>query len=484
MTNRRTFLKQMGTAAALASLNMGGCTSTKKQPNVLFLAVDDLRPELGCYGHQMIKSPNIDKLASEGTIFEKSFCNIPVCGASRASLLTGIRPTRDRFVTYYTRMTEDAPGAVTIQKHFKEHGYYAVSLGKIAHHNNDNGDHWSEKPWHPIDEVPGDGPKNWRDYQTEENLKIAASTKDGRAIPWEAPDIPDNAYFDGKTADKAISEIERLSDGEKPFFIAAGFLKPHLPFNAPKKYWDLYDADKITLPDNYYRPENSPDAAFHNFGELRGYESVPPKGPVSDEMARKLIHGYYACVSYTDAQIGRILEALEKSGQADNTIVILWGDHGWNLGEHTLWCKHCNFKTSLRTPMILKAPGKKAGQRTEALAEFVDIFPTLCDLAGLPVPGQCQGESLQAVLDNPAIKGKEAVYSQWIKGATVTTQQYAYTEWKHDNGEVYARMLYDHEADPFENENISEKAENKALVEKMSKMLNEGPINTPLPVKG
>ena len=476
--NRRSFLTQMSGAAALASLNFGRCSLPKKRPNILFLAVDDLRPELGCYGHGLVQSPNIDKLASQGTIFTKSFCNVPVCGASRASLLTGIRPTRERFVTYYTRMTEDAPGATSLPNHFKQHGYYAISLGKVAHHLDDNQDHWSEAPWRP--DYPGSISEqvNWRDYQSKENKQIAAKNENGSALPYEWPDIDDDTYYDGKIAGKAVKDIERLSKQDQPFFLAVGFLKPHLPFNAPQKYWDLYDPETITLPDNYYRPENAPDAAIHNFGELRGYEGVPAKGPVSDEMAKKLIHGYFACVSYTDAQIGRVLDALEASGQADNTIVILWGDHGWNLGEHTLWCKHCNFKTSLRAPIILKAPGKKANQKTQALAEFVDIFPTLSDLAGLSIPEQCAGESLVPLLDNPAIPGKKAVYSQWIKGATVTTQRYAYTEWTQDTGEVYARMLYDHQVDPHENVNIAELPENAERVREMADLLHQGPIKT------
>ncbi len=470
--NRRQFLSFA--AASLATSALMKCSAQKKQPNVLFIAVDDLRPELGCFGHKIVKSPNIDKLGSEGTIFTNAFCNVPVCGASRASLLTGIRPTRDRFVTYYTRMEEDAPDAVTLPSHFKQHGYYAISLGKVAHHREDNAAHWSEETWRP--DYPNKGEqKNWRDYQSEKNKDIAAEQDNGRAWPYEWPEVPDNAYYDGKIADRAVADIQRLSESDQPFFLAVGFLKPHLPFNAPKKYWDLYSEEDINLPDNYYRPENAPDAAIHNFGELRNYYGVPETGPVSDEMAHTLIHGYYACVSYTDAQIGRVLQALDESGEADNTIVILWGDHGWNLGEHTLWCKHCNFKTSLRAPIILKAPGKRGNQQSSALTEYVDIFPTLCDLAELPKPEQLAGDSFAPLLDKPDRAWKPAVFSRWYAGETVKTERYAYTEWTTEEGERYARMLYDHQTDPNENVNIVDKPENEAVVKELTAMLRKGP---------
>lgn len=475
LTNRRAFLSQLGGAAALASLGFSACSKQRKKPNVLFIVVDDLRPELGCYGHPMIKSPNIDRLAAQGTIFTNSFCNVPVCGASRASLLTGIRPTRERFVTYYTRMSEDAPGATSIPGHFKQNGYNCVSLGKVAHHPDDHQDDWSETPWRP--DYPNDirTQKNWRDYQSAENKKIAAQQEGGAGLPYEWPEIEDDAYYDGRIAGRAVQDIQRLSKSDQPFFLAVGFLKPHLPFNAPKKYWDLYDPEQIHLPDNYYRPKDAPDAALHNFGELRAYYSVPARGPVSDEMAQKLIHGYYACVSYTDAQIGRVMAALQESGEADNTIVILWGDHGWNLGEHTLWCKHCNFKTSLRAPIIVKAPGKKSNQRCSELVEFVDIFPTLSSLAGLPIPEQCDGDSFASLLDAPARPWKNAVFSQWHNGATVTTKQYAYTEWTNDDGDVYARMLYDHNSDPNENVNIAGFEQNRAVLDELTQLLHEGP---------
>ena len=250
----------------------------------------------------------------------------------------------------------------------------------------------------------------------------------------------------------------------KPFFLAVGYLKPHLPFNAPKKYWDLYDPREIDLPPNPHIPENAPAASMHNFGELRAYYNIPPQGPLPDSMARKLIHGYYACVSYTDALIGKLLKDLERLDLDRNTIVIIWGDHGWNLGEHGLWCKHCNFETSLRAPVILKVPWKKGGIKTDAMVEFIDVYPTLCDLARIDIPDHVQGESLVKYYDNPNHKGKSFVYSRFIKGESVKNQEFRYTEWLDSSQSRYAEMLYNHRTDPDENYNISGNNENTEIV--------------------
>ncbi len=272
-------------------------------------------------------------------------------------------------------------------------------------------------------------------------------------------------------ADKGISDLRRLKQTDRPFFLALGFLKPHLPFNAPRKYWDLYKREEIDLADNPFRPKGAPDAALHNWGELRAYEGIPKKGPLPESIARTMVHGYYACVSYTDAQIGRVLAELDRLGLRDNTIVVLWGDHGWNLGEHGLWCKHCNFETSLHSPLIVRAPGVKAGTRTDALTEYLDIYPSLCGLCELPLPVHLQGRSFVPLMKNPNLPWKKMVFSRFYDGDSVKTDRYRYTEWRRKDGEVYAQMLYDHHIDPFENVNISERSENKELVEKLSKML-------------
>ena len=258
-----------------------------------------------------------------------------------------------------------------------------------------------------------------------------------------------------------------------------GFFKPHLPFNAPKKYWDLYDNVPIDLPENYFVPQGAPDEAIHNFGELRNYAAVPKTGPVSNEMARTLIRGYYACVSYTDAQVGRLLDALDATGLSENTIVVLWGDHGWNLGEHTLWCKHCTFETSMRAPLIIRTPGQiqsGKGNSTQALAEFIDIYPTLCDLAGIESPDHLDGESLVPLMRDSSYKGKGFAIGRFRNGDTIRTDRWRYTEYTASQdagkGSVVSRMLYDHSKDPDENRNLANLPEYKTIVSELSRSLN------------
>jgi len=470
MLTRRDFLKAVGMGTA--ALATPGClfaarkgVARVKKPSVLFIAVDDLRPQLGCYGHKQMLSGNIDGLAADGVIFLRSYCQVPVCGASRASLLTGVRPTRNRFISYNVWAEKDLPGALSLPKHFKNNGYHTISNGKVFHHANDCKDSWSENPWRPKGA--------WRNYLLEENKKLAREGAGGKGPAFESADVLDNTYFDGMIADKAISDLRRLKDTDRPFFLALGFFKPHLPFNAPKKYWDLYKREEIDLADNPFRPKGAPDAALHNWGELRAYEGIPRKGPLPETIARTLIHGYYACVSYTDAQIGKVLAELDRLGLRDNTIIVLWGDHGWNLGEHGLWCKHCNFETSLHSPLIVAAPGIKGGKKTNALTEYLDIYPSLCELCNLPLPAHLQGKSFVPLMKKPKRPWKKAVFSRYYNGDSVKTDRYRYTEWRRKNGEVYARMLYDHNVDWVENVNISERPENKELVKKLSKMLQE-----------
>ncbi len=442
------------------------------KPNVLFLAVDDLRPELACYGKTQIKSPNIDKLARTGFLFERAYCMVPTCGASRASLMTGIRPTRERFVSWRASAQKEAPGVTTLNTHFKNNGYHTVSNGKVFHHREDNAQGWSEEVWRP--EGNGIG------YRLKANQRIARQRalekgRRGRGPPFESADVPDLEYPDGQIAAKAIDDLRRLKDNKEPFFLAVGFLKPHLPFVAPKKYWDLYDHDSIHLPENYHPPKDAPKQAIHTFGELRSYAGVPAKGPVSDEMARNMIHGYYACVSFTDAQVGKVLDELETLGLAEDTIVILWGDHGWNLAEHTLWCKHSCFETSMHAPLIVRAPGVGlAGRRTKALTEFIDIYPSLSELAGLPLPEHLQGTSFVPLLENPGLKGKPAAIGRFGNGDTIRTDRFRFSEYTGRDGEFISRMLYDHHQDPGENVNIAEQPGQAETANKLSTDLQRG----------
>lgn len=432
------------------------------RPNVLFIAVDDLRPELGCYGNPHIHSPNIDRLASQGTVFERAYCMVPTCGASRAALMTSIRPAPKRFVTHLASAEEEVPNITTLNTHFKNAGYTTISNGKIFHHPGDNAKGWTEAPWRP--KAPA--------YKLPESIAASKTTPKGRGPAYESADVKDDFYADGKLANKTIEDLRRLKQQDEPFFLAVGFFKPHLPFVAPKKYWDLYDPNTISLPETYHRPQNAPDEAIHNSGELRAYAGIPKKGPVSDETALNMIRGYYACVSYTDANIGKLLDELDRLELADNTIVVLWGDHGWNLGEHTLWCKHSCFETSMHAPLIVKVPGKYAGQKTPALTEFVDIYPSLCELCGLETPEHCQGESFVRLLKDPSAEGKPFAIGRFGAGDTIRTDKFRYTEYSAKQQPPHAKMLYDHQKDPQEDTNIVGRPKLGETVEELSEQLN------------
>lgn len=431
--------------------------------NILFIAVDDLRPELSIYGAQHIHSPFIDMLASESLVFNRAYCNIPVCGASRASLLTGKRPTRHRFIDYKTRADIDVPNAISLPMLLKQNGYNTISNGKIYHNINDDSLAW-DKVWFPEGNI--------RDYQIKSNIEAngGLGQAQGGAVSHEMAEVDDAAYFDGKIAQKGISDLKMLKDRDKPFFLALGFMKPHLPFNAPKKYWDLYDRAQIELPSNYQQPETTPDKAFHNFGELRQYNNIPKKGDVPEEVAKDLIHGYYACVSYVDAQIGLVLDELERLEIEDNTIVVLWGDHGWNLGDHKLWCKHVTFETALRTPLMIKVPGKTHGEKTDAITEYIDVYPSLAELVGVPVPKTVEGKSFVPLLEGEHSE-KDWAVSKFKDAVTLIQDNLFYTEWTDDYGVAYERMLFDRETDPLELDNLAEKKEYQKKVEELAKEL-------------
>ena len=443
-----------------------------ENPNFLLFFIDDLRPELGCYGHSQIHSPHIDQLAEGGLRFDKAYCNVPVCGASRASLMTGARPTPQRFLTYYTRADEDLPTQTTLPEFFKEKGYQTVSLGKIFHHGNDSQDSWSQPPWH----AEPSRVSSWRDYITDAIVENFSSEDHEEPSTERAIDAHDTAYIDGKTATKAIRMLRQFSEKKEPFMLWVGFVKPHLPFNAPSRYWDLYDRDSIKLATYPFQPKNAPDQAMHNSGELRGYTDIPAEGPVSDEKAAELIHGYYACVSYTDALVGQVLEELKHLELDKNTIVALFGDHGWNLGEHGLWCKHCNFNTSLQVPLIIRIPGQENTKKqsiagsTEGLVEFVDLYPTFVDLAGFEVPEYLSGKSLLPLIENPGMDWKDPVFARYGRGNSIIGKDEIYTEYIRSlkDTSVIAKMMYDHRSDPDETHNIVEEEAYHEKVHQMS----------------
>jgi len=440
-------------------------SSCKKEEkmNVLFLIADDLRPELGCYGFPVI-SPNMDRLAAQGTLFHQAYCSVPVSGASRASLLTGTRPTRYRFLNHDSFAQTDNPLAETLPDYFRKNGYYTIGRGKVFHFPMDSEFSWNEL-WSPYDTC-----FYWRDYQLPENIEI--DTKGGinlGSYPFEMAEVDDTAYYDGKTLKIVLNDIRHLKEKQKPFFLAVGFRKPHLPFNSPKKYWDLYRRDDFTLPDNYRDTLNNiPKQAYHNFGELRSYYGIPEKGEIPDSIAISMLHGYYACISYIDHLIGQIVNELEQADLRKNTIIVLIGDHGWNLGEHGLWCKHANFHTSLSAPMIVSVPGMKHGTNTHSYTEFIDIFPTLLELCRLKTLPQLEGKSFVPVLRDESYVVKEYAVCQWKNGLTLNFGNYSYTEWRNEQDKVLSRMLFNHSIDPDENNNIAELPENQDFVKMLS----------------
>ena len=435
-------------------------TASKKK-NILFIMVDDLRPELNIYGENKISSPHIDALAKSGVVFNRAYSNVPVCGASRASLLTGIRPTSKRFLRYNASIKKEAPNELNLVKHLKNEGYTTISNNKITHLKYDI-EEWDEE-WYPSS-------KKWRNYITEENILLESNGKHGYA--YESPDVDDDAYNDGETANKSIQDLKNLKATGKPFFLAVGFVKPHLPFNAPKKYWDLYDSKKIELPKNNQFQANVPNRARHLWGELRYYKDIPKKGQVSNEMAKKLIHGYYASVSYVDAQVGKLIKGLDDLGMRENTTIILVGDHGWSLMEHGLWVKHSNFEVALQVPLIISDSDIQKNKKTNSIAELVDLYPSICDLANISKPAHLEGNSLTNALKNPSKVFKNKAYARYQKGETLIADNFFYTEWQ-INDKTIAKMLYDHNTDPDENRNLAIEDRYKTVIDSLSNILNK-----------
>jgi iduronate 2-sulfatase len=451
-------------------------TEDEKPMNILFIAVDDLRPELGCYGKTFMHSPNMDALAAEGILFESAYCQQAVCSPSRTSLLTGLRPDATGVYDLTTHFRNTIPNVTTLPQYFKNNGYHTEWWGKIYHANLLDSPSWS------IPDRQYDLGSNWRGYALEESNRIAVEGN-GRGPAFEKADVPDNAYPDGKVADGAVQSISKLAESDQPFFLAVGFVKPHLPFNAPDKYWDLYDPADINIPQHQAPPLNAPPFAGHNSGELRQYAGIPKEGMLSKELSVQLIHGYRACVSYTDALIGRLLAELKRTGLDKNTVVILWGDHGWKLADYGMWAKHTNFEIDTRVPLIVRVPGmKNTGARTSALVEFIDIYPSLCALAGLPVPTHLPGRNFAPLLDDPQREWKQAAFTQYprgdMMGYSMRTERYRFTKWrkKAQPQEVVAHELYDLETDPDALVNIANDPASETIVRELSKLMMDSGI--------
>ena len=483
--------------SALSLAPSAAAQAPGRRPNVLFIAVDDLRPALGCYGDGAAISPNIDALAVRGTLFRRAYCQQAVCSPSRNTVLTGRRPDTARIYDLPTNFRTTLPNVVTLPQHFKQHGYHAESMGKVYHVTNGNRDDpasWNVAPWNPpriggdpppVVPAPKSGPEAEPKPAAGKSPPDRAAQKRARGRPYGARDVPDNELPDGKIADHAIERLGALKSAKKPFFLAVGFHKPHLPFIAPKKYWDLQDVAKLPPGQPPALPDGAPRYTGNGSGELRQYFTVPDRGPIPPDLTAKLIHGYYACVSYTDAQVGRVLAALDGHGLRDDTIVVLWGDHGFQLNDHGLFCKHTNFEQALRVPLVISAPGRGAnGQQTDALVELVDLYPTLAELAGLPAPAGVEGTSLVPLLRDPKTPWKSAAFSQWPKaipgvggdgmGYSVRTGRYRLTEWTVPDTDYRALELYDYESDPHETRNLAKDKDYAKVVEEMRTVLRKG----------
>jgi iduronate 2-sulfatase len=459
-------------------------------PSVLLICVDDLKPVLGCYGDKIVHSPHIDRLAARGVVFERAYCNQAVCSPSRNALLTSLRPQTLGIYDLGTNFRRAVPDAVTLPQHFKANGYETQALGKIFHVG--HGNHEDKRSWsvpHFQARTVGYALEENRAQLTREGAlfenKSQANLPKGAA--YEAADVPDDAYGDGKIADEAIRRLKN-APADKPLFLAVGFLKPHLPFCAPQKYWDLYDRSQFTLAEVQDPPAGAPSYAPQFGGELRNYKDIPAQGALSEDLQRTLIHGYYAAVSYMDAQLGRLLDALEETGRSENTLVVLWGDHGWHLGDHGMWCKHTNYEQAARIPVIVAAPGRSAGksggQRSAAMIESVDIYPTLCELAGLPAPPPVDGRSFAASINDPSAVARDHIIHVYPRkagliGRAIRTPRYRLVQWKKPGAPAESAdlELYDYQDDPLETRNLA--SDRPEVVNELRALLAQHPEPKP-----
>jgi iduronate 2-sulfatase len=452
--------------------------------NILLICVDDLKPALGCYGDSLARSPNIDRLAQRGVRFDRAYCNQAVCSPSRNALLTGLRPQTLGIYDLATNFRRSVPDAVTLPQRFKQSGYHTQALGKIFHvgqGNQEDAVSWSVPHWKPEafshavranrEPAPGERKKN-----VPQNL-LAETRR--RGTPFESADVSDNTYADGAIADEAIRRLKEASlQRDRPFFLAVGFMKPHLPFCAPQKYWDQFDPSQFKLAERTAPPDGAPLYAPQFGGELRNYRDVPAIGPLPEELQRKLIHGYYAAASYMDAQLGRLIDALDETEFSSNTMIVLWGDHGWHLGDHGMWCKHTNYEQAARIPLIVVLPqAPSRGWSSSALVESVDIYPTLCEWAGLDPPLGLDGRSFAAQLTSPTAPGKESVTHVYPRGSrlgrAIRTDRYRMVEWKVPGApkETAEIELYDYQVDPLETKNRAK--DHPDLVERLRTLLDQ-----------
>lgn len=534
---KKEFMKYL--VRVLSLMAFAFTAHAEERPNVLFIAIDDLRPELGCYGSEIAITPNLDKLAGDGLLFNRAYCQEAICGPSRASLMSGLRPDSNGVVENSANLREKSPDVVTLSQHFIANGYEAVQIGKIYHNlaHSDPEYSWSREP------AKIDLKKPFYPYALPENRAIQKKNKEileakyGVGIArtglvqgpaYEAADVPDAAYRDGYNVHVAIETMkEMLKNDNKPFFMGLGFYKPHLDLIAPQKYWDMYDPNDIELATQLTGPEGGSKMGLHASFELRVRDGIPKNGPIGPELSRTLKHAYLACVSYIDAQIGIMMDALDDAGIRDNTIVIVWGDHGWHLGDMGVWCKATNYEIATRVPMMIWTPDMPRGSRgktTEALVELVDMYPTLCEIAGVEKPSHLEGHSFKPLLENPEREWEQAAFSQfptpalrewaanplskgmretffgpliedveagiieqqkekwdrelfekYMMGYTMRTDRYRIVLWKDirdPNAEPIDIELYDHKVDPNETKNVAD--ENPDTVRDLVAQFNKG----------
>ncbi|MGB5942937.1 MAG: sulfatase [Leeuwenhoekiella sp.] len=453
-----------------------------QQPyNVLFIAVDDLRTELNIYGAHHIKSPNIDQLANSGVRFDNAHVQQAICMASRASIMSGIRP--ERYGIYTGESVKDImPDVLTMNKFFSKNGYSIASTGKIYHYAEDTKEQFGD------DFVDAEGIWKGSGYVTQESFEqMKNSEKPGRGPAYESAKVHDTIYPDGLNTLNAMRKMEELKDDGKPFFMAVGLMKPHLPFNAPQKYWDMYPRSSIELTDLTERPKNTSKYTVRPLGELTNYYGMPETfDEVTDSMATTLRRGYFASVSYIDAQVGNLLRKLKALGLEENTIVVLWGDHGFKLGDYNSWCKWSNMNIDTNIPLIFKVPNAAKGKVYKQPVEALDIYPTLAELCNLEKPGHLEGKSLVPFLTNSDYEpeAKMYAYSIWpdnrwtydktVLGYSVTDERYNYVEWvKLTSNEVLERELYDHKQDPEETINVVGDAEYSEIVAELSQKIQD-----------
>jgi len=470
------------TSLGLMTLQAGASNKdelTKPHPNILFIAVDDLKPIIKAYGDNIAITPGMDRLANEGVAFQNCYVQQAISGASRASIMTGMRPDKTKVWDLVTDFRQINPNAVSLQQHFIKYGYESAGIGKIYHVSSIG---------------PGHDAPSWSIPYVKVKSKMYAMAADNSRPSIECADVPDNTYIDGIVAEESIKLLQKLKSKSKPFILSVGFVKPHLPFVAPKKYWDLYKREQFKIAPFQQKAFNGPDVAYHESGELKSYSDIPKFNNYSEEEMNhlpaekqlELIHGYYAATSYMDAQLQKLLNELDRLDLSKNTIVVLWGDHGWHLGDHGLWCKHSNFEEATHACLLMRINGMNQDIKPSTQCEFVDVFPTLCDLANIPAPTYLDGVSLVPAIKNPKVQLKEYALSQYPRnqkmGYSIRTNQFRYTAWidKPYSAEkpftdaiISATEMYDYKNDPLETKNIVDEKNYAEDVATMKQLFTE-----------